>query len=173
MKNLEFSPCHVDELPILRQLAESTFVTAFGAQNKPEDMAAYVAKAFSLTQVQAEFNHPDSHFYFAKDKGIPVAYLKINFRDAQTEWQEPDGMEIERIYVRADYQGQGIGAQFFDFAWKIAVERGMKYIWLGVWNQNAGAIRFYQCRGFQAFSQHSFLLGQDLQTDILMRKEVV
>ena len=76
------------------------------------------------------------------------------------------------FYAKADYQGQGIGAQLFDFAWQVAEERSMKYVWLGVWEESIDAIRFYERQGFSAFSQHSFLLGQDLQTDILMRKAV-
>lgn len=173
MSSIHISPCQPEEVAVLRQMAESTFVIAFGAQNTPEDMAAYTAKAFSLAQVQREFDHPDSKFFFAKDRNQPIAYLKINFAAAQTDLQEPNGMEIERIYVTANYQGQGIGGQLFDFAWKIAEKRRMQYVWLGVWEKNIGAIRFYQRQGFHAFSQHSFLLGQDLQTDILMRKEVI
>ena len=173
MSTIHITACLPEEVPALRQIAESTFVKSFGAQNTPEDMAQYRAKAFSLTQIQQEFDHPDSHFFFAKDGEVPIAYLKINFNQAQSEWQEANGMEIERIYVEAAYQGRGIGAQLFDFAWEIAIQRAMSYVWLGVWDKNQGAIRFYERQGFQAFSQHSFLLGQDLQSDILMRKEVI
>ncbi len=172
MQPIQITPCQSEEVPLLRQMAESTFVKAFGAQNTPEDMAEYTAKAFSLTQVQQEFDHPDSHFYFAREEGKAIAYLKLNFNQAQTDLKEAEGMEIERIYVDSDYQGRGIGAALFDFAWDIAIERGMTYVWLGVWDQNPGAIRFYERQGFKAFSQHSFLLGQDLQSDILMRKEL-
>lgn len=170
MPPIQITPCLPEEVPLLRQMAASTFVTAFGAQNTPEDMAAYTAKAFSVSQVQREFDDPDSHFYFAKEEGQPIAYLKLNFNQAQTELQESEGMEIERIYVESTHQGRGIGAALFDFAWDIAIERDMTYVWLGVWDQNQGAIRFYERQGFSAFSKHSFLLGQDLQTDILMRK---
>lgn len=173
MSSILITPCLPEEVPTLRQMAESTFVKAFGTQNTPEDMAAYTAKAFSLSHVQQEFDHADSHFFFAKKGEIPIAYLKLNFNEAQSDLKEPNGMEIERIYVESAYQGQGIGAQLFDFAWNIAVKTGMTYVWLGVWDQNPGAIRFYERLGFEAFSQHSFHLGQDLQTDILMRKEVI
>ncbi len=153
-------------------MAESTFVKAFGAQNTPEDMAEYTSQAFSLTQVQREFDHPDSLFYFAREEGNPIAYLKLNFNQAQTDLKEAEGMEVERIYVESTHQGKGIGAALFDFAWDIAIERGMRYVWLGVWDQNPGAIRFYERQGFSAFSQHTFLLGKDLQSDILMRKDL-
>lgn len=172
MSPIQITPCQAEEVPVLRRMAESTFVQAFGAQNTPEDMAEYTAKAFSLAHVQAEFDHPDSFFYFAKEAGNPIAYLKLNFNQAQTDLKEAEGMEIERIYVESTHQGKGIGATLFDFAWAIAIERGMAYVWLGVWDQNPGAIRFYERQGFKAFSQHSFLLGQDLQSDILMRKDL-
>lgn len=173
MSSIYVTPCLAEEVAALRQLAESTFVEAFGTQNTPEDMAEYKAKAFSLTQVQREFDQADSHFFFARKAGQPIAYLKLNFHQAQTDLKEAHGMEIERIYVVAAYQGQGIGAMLFDFAWEMALEREMTYAWLGVWDRNLRAIRFYEKQGFKAFSQHSFLLGQDLQSDILMRKEVI
>lgn len=172
MPPIQITLCQSDEVPLLRQMAESTFVKAFGAQNTPEDMAAYIAKAFSLAHVQGEFDNPDSYFYFAKEEGKAIAYLKLNFNQAQTDLKEEEGMEIERIYVESTHQGRGIGATLFDFAWDIAIERGVTYVWLGVWDQNPGAIRFYEPQGFRAFSQHSFLLGQDLQSDILMRKDL-
>ncbi|MBX2871363.1 MAG: GNAT family N-acetyltransferase [Saprospiraceae bacterium] len=173
MSSIHITPCQPEEVPILRQMAESTFVKAFGAQNTPEDMAEYTAKAFSLATVQQEFDQPDSYFFFAKEGDRPIAYLKINFNQAQSDLREANGMEIERIYVEAGYQGRGIGAQLFDYAWDIALQRAMSYVWLGVWDRNPGAIRFYERQGFQAFSKHTFHLGQDLQTDILMRREVL
>lgn len=173
MPLIHITPCRQEEIPQLRQMAESTFVDAFGAKNTPEDMAEYTAKAFSLFHIQEEYDHPDSHFFFARKDETPIAYLKLNFNEAQSELKEANGMEIERIYVESTYQGQGIGAQLFDFAWDMAVKRGIEYVWLGVWDQNPGAIRFYERQGFEAFSQHSFLLGKDLQTDILMRRDVL
>lgn len=172
MSTIQITPCLQEEVPILRQMAESTFVKAFGSQNTPENMAEYTAKAFSLTQIQQEFDEADSHFFFARAEGQAIAYLKLNFHQAQTDLKEAQGMEIERIYVVSTYQGQGIGARLFDFAWAMALQTKMTYAWLGVWDQNLRAIQFYERQGFKAFDTHVFYLGNDRQSDVLMRKDL-
>lgn len=43
---------------------------------------------------------------------------------------------------------------------------------LGVWEHNHRALRFYEKNGFIAFGTHIFQLGNDQQTDILMKKSV-
>ncbi len=41
-------------------------------------------------------------------------------------------------------------------------------LWLGVWEHNPRATTFYRKAGFVAVGTHTFLLGQDLQTDVVM-----
>ncbi len=42
-------------------------------------------------------------------------------------------------------------------------------MWLGVWEKNPRALRFYQKIGFQEFDKHIFTLGNEKQTDIMMK----
>lgn len=169
---IEITACTTADLSTLKALALSTFVNSFGHQNTPENMAIYTSKAFSDENVQQELSNPDSQFYFAKSQGEAIGYMKVNFGAAQTDLKEATGMEIERIYIRASFQGNGVGAQLFDFAEELASASKMIYIWLGVWNQNERAIRFYEKQGFKAFDTHVFYLGNDRQSDVLMRKEL-
>jgi ribosomal protein S18 acetylase RimI-like enzyme len=53
---------------------------------------------------------------------------------------------------------------------EIASESEKDLVWLGVWEQNVRAIRFYSHWGFRKFSEHVFMLGDDRQTDWLMCK---
>jgi len=169
---IEIIACTVADLSTLKQLALTTFVHSFGHQNTPENMAIYTRKAFSDENVLLELSNPDSQFYFAHYQGEAIGYLKVNFGPAQTDLKEASGMEIERIYIKASFQGQRIGAQLFDFAQQLANTKQMSYIWLGVWDQNQRAIQFYEKQGFTAFDTHAFYLGNDRQTDILMRKDL-
>lgn len=158
------------DLGALLFLSKNTFFDAFAHLNDLRDMEAYAAANFTIEKLRSEFDHPHAEFYFAEiDKEI-VGYLKLNFTKAQTEFQRPDEMEVERIYVSAKYQGKQIGGQLINFALQKGIERELCSIWLGVWEKNHRAIRFYQRLGFQEFSSHQFMLGTDRQTDLLFRK---
>ncbi len=105
--------------------------------------------------------------------GQIVGYIKLNYSSAQTEFQHENAVEVERIYVLADQQGKKMGNQLLDFAINTAIESNLQYIWLGVWDKNLNAIRFYERNGFKIFDSHPFTLGTDLQTDLLMKRELL
>ena len=103
----------------------------------------------------------------------PVAYLKVNFGTAQTEPGLSNGLEVEQIYVLASHHGQGLGGRLLDLAAEKAKERGLAFVWLGVWEHNANAISMYRHRGYQEFADHTFMFGQDAQRDVLMRLDFI
>lgn len=109
-------------------------------------------------------------FFIAWDEGSAIGYLKVNTAQAQTDMHEEDSLEIERIYVLNAYHGKKVGQLLYDKAVEIAVQLGKTSVWLGVWEENPRAIRFYEKNGFVAFGTHLFKLGDDEQTDIIMRK---
>lgn len=146
------------------------FFTAFAHLNNADDMAAYAAKAFTIEKLSDELNNPDSHFYFAWLDEQIAGYMKLNTNNAQTELQDTKALEIERIYVDARFQNRQMGKQLLQFATEKAIKYKCSYIWLGVWDANHNAIRFYERNGFQIFSSHDFMLGNDLQTDLLLKK---
>jgi ribosomal protein S18 acetylase RimI-like enzyme len=158
------------EVQILLTISREMFFTAFAHLNKPNDMEAYASKAFTIEKLSNELNNAHSYFYFALINDQIAGYLKLNTNEAQTEFQNQEGLEIERIYVDAKFQNQQIGKQLMQFAIDKAIENNCEYIWLGVWDANQNAIRFYERHGFQIFSSHQFMLGNDKQTDLLMKK---
>jgi ribosomal protein S18 acetylase RimI-like enzyme len=162
-----------DELLSLLFLSKKTFFDAFYHLNTPGDMEAYAAKFFTKARMTEEFDTPGSAFYFAMINTEVTGYIKLNHHQAQTDLQDPAALEVERIYVSNFHQGKQIGQQLLNFAIQTAMARQLQYIWLGVWEHNYRAIKFYQQHGFQQFGQHNFMLGNDLQVDVLMRKELV
>ena len=132
-------------------------------------MQKYLAEALTITKLYKEWLSPHSSFYFAFLDEEIVGYLKINKGNAQTENQEEGAFEIERIYVLQAYQREGIGQFLLDCALRFAGENQAKYIWLGVWEKNQKAIRFYEKNGFEVFGSHLFMFGDDPQ-DLLMKR---
>ena len=162
----------VSDVSILRGIARDTFIETFSEANKAEDMERYLTENFSEEQLARELSNPDSFFYVAEVNGHVVGYLKLNTAHAQTEPQAADALEIERIYVLSNYHGNGVGQALYHHAMSVAEDRKASYVWLGVWEHNHRALRFYEKNGFTAFGTHIFQLGNDQQTDILMQKSV-
>jgi ribosomal protein S18 acetylase RimI-like enzyme len=101
-----------------------------------------------------------------------IGYLKLNVGASQTEVKDNDAIEIERIYVLKSFQGKRVGQLLFDKAIQIAKEQNAEFVWLGVWEENKKAIQFYTKNGFVEFDQHVFVLGDEAQTDIMMKLEL-
>ena len=159
----------VDEL---RSISINTFYESFIGGNTEENMQQYMRKFFSTEKLLEELKDPHASFYFARLNGKAIGYLKLNFGNAQTELQENNGLEIERIYIIKEFHGNNIGQLLFDKALSVANEKAVDYVWLGVWEKNTGAIRFYERNGMLKFATHPFMLGEDLQTDLMMRMEI-
>ncbi len=154
----------------LHSLGRKTFYESFGPPiNTEENIQLYLNDEFTLARITKELQNPNSEFYFAKLKTTIVGYLKINFSTAQTEYLGDICAEVERIYVVKNYQDKKIGQALLNKALIIAKEKDLQFVWLGVWEKNVKAIKFYKKNGFEAFDQHQFLLGKDVQTDIMMK----
>ena len=171
MESISVVPVCIDDLTKLQTISRSTFAQTFNEHNNPEDMQAYFDNSFSVEKLSSELNNQNSTFYFAVDNSINsvVGYLKVNTGDAQSEKKDLDAFEIERIYVDKTYFGKKVGQLLFDKAIEIAKSKKVSYVWLGVWEENHRALAFYTKNGFKAFDKHLFKLGNDEQSDILMK----
>lgn len=170
--NISIRKCTVEDAQQLQQIGYETFDETFREQNSPENMSAYLEKAFDLNQVQQELSNTLSQFFFVYVEDELAGYLKVNTGDAQSEQMGDDSLEIERIYVRSSFQKQGIGKYLFDKAIDIAVQHGKLAVWLGVWEKNENAIAFYRRQGFVQTGAHSFYMGDEEQTDFIMVKDL-
>ena len=168
MNEMEVHQIKKADLLALQEISRQTFFETFSDVNTAADMQQYLEENLSMEQLIKEWSNPSTVFYFVKQKEHVVAYLKINEADAQTEQRTEPSLEIERIYVRQSEQGKGIGQLLLDFSIQVTKDKHLNIIWLGVWEHNQKAIQFYEKNGFHLFGKHSFFLGQDEQTDLLM-----
>ena len=159
----------ITDLENLQKISIITFRETFEEVNSEEDMQKYLDENLSLERLKNELENLDSEFYFIENENKNLGYLKINFGNAQTENFKENHFEIERIYVLKAFLGQKIGQILFDKAIEIGREKNLEYVWLGVWEENHRAIRFYGKNGFEIFGKHDFVLGEDVQTDLLMK----
>ena len=164
---------NVQEIYSLQLLGKQTFTETFAAFNSAENMVKYVTEGFSIEKLESELNNIDSEFYFAEENNTPIGYLKLNFGNNQTELKDHKALEIERIYVLKEYHGKSVGQLLYQKAIEVAKNKHVDYVWLGVWEENKRAINFYSKNGFKAFDTHLFVLGDEAQTDIMMKLVLV
>lgn len=171
MTTIEITKVKPNEIVSLQKIGRQTFQETFSDSNSEENMKNYLEQGFSVEKLTSELHNKDSEFYFATHENKIIGYLKINFGDSQTELKDNKALEIERIYVVNAFHGKRVGQLLYDKAITIAKEKGVEYVWLGVWEENVRAIHFYSKNGFVAFDKHIFKLGDDEQTDIMMKRK--
>ena len=146
--NVTINKCTIDDLDKLKKLAYQTFDESFRPLNIQETIDTYLGEAFTKEKLSVEIMTNGSEFYFIYADEDLAGYLKINYAPAQTDINDPESVEIERVYVKKEFKGQGIGKQLMDYAFKLAKDSGKEYLWLGVWEKNKDAIEFYKHIGF-------------------------
>jgi ribosomal protein S18 acetylase RimI-like enzyme len=154
---------------LLAELGARTFSEAFATDNTPEDMAAYLASAFSPEQQAAELAEPNSLFQIAEINGVALGYAKLRSGHAPESVTGDKPIELVRLYVSQASLGSGIGASLMQACIVEAKQSGHTTLWLGVWEHNHRAQAFYRKWNFFEVGTHVFQLGRDSQTDLLMQ----
>ena len=169
---IDIKKCTLEDSHKLQEISYETFNETFKHQNSPENMNAYLERAFNLKQLEKELSNISSQFFFVYFNNEIAGYLKVNTNDAQSEEMGDESLEIERIYIKNKFQKHGLGKYLLNKAIEIALECNKKKIWLGVWEKNENAIAFYQKMGFVQTGAHAFYMGDEKQTDFIMTKEL-
>ena len=172
MDKIEIKKVTIVDIENLQNIGRQTFNETFAEANTEEDMQRYLTENFSATKLKVELINHDSKFYFASISKKVVGYLKINFGQAQTELKVNNALEIERIYVLKEFHGKQVGQVLYNKAMQVAKRHNVDILWLGVWEENPRAISFYKKNGFVEFDKHIFRLGNDEQTDIMMKLDL-
>jgi ribosomal protein S18 acetylase RimI-like enzyme len=170
MENIEIVRATTKDLLQLQYIGRETFLQTFSEINSEENMSKYLKESFSSEKLTDELSNELSQFYFAKLSNEVIGYMKLNTGAAQKENPDENALEIERIYVLQDFHGKKVGQLLYNKAIEVAKELAVDHVWLGVWEENFRALAFYTKNGFVKFGQHEFVLGDDIQIDLLMKK---
>jgi ribosomal protein S18 acetylase RimI-like enzyme len=164
----------IDDAKLLTDLSYTTFWDAFAhhPKNAPDDLAHYMRQAFSNEQIVIELADPKSIFLIAKIEGKPAGYAKLIVGNIEPGITATRPIELNRLYSHQEYLGKGVGQNLMDASFERARNDCHDVMWLGVWEYNPRAQRFYEKNGFRVVGRHTFQLGSDAQTDLLMQKEL-
>lgn len=160
-------PATTEDAPSLAELMRRTFVDAFAAQNRPEDVEAYVAQAYGPEKQLREIESSDMATLVCEESGRPIAFAQLRRRGSPAV-EDRDAVEIFRFYVDAPWHGRGVARELMREVSKAAEMFGARTVWLGVWEHNPRAIAFYAKCGFRDVGTQLFTVGSDVQTDRVM-----
>lgn len=160
----------IKDAALIADLSRKTFYETFAEHNSEEDMRLFMETQFTRDALMQEVGREGNLFFIAYQGAEPAGYVRVRIDHAHTEL--PDAIEIARIYTLKKWIGMGIGKELMKHCLTVANSMGKRTIWLGVWEKNQRAIDFYTKWGFSKFGEHDFLLGTDLQTDWLMKKDL-
>jgi ribosomal protein S18 acetylase RimI-like enzyme len=173
MSELKIIQADLSHNKILSKLGYDTFYETFVHLNNPDDFEAYISKAFTVEQLEKEIQEPGSMFFILYTNNTPVGYARLrNSTEVDEQFPGKKTKELQRIYVRQNIVGKSFGTLLLEHCIAEAKKSGADILWLGVWEKNDRALRFYDKHGFTKFSSHIFMMGTDVQTDILMKKDL-
>jgi ribosomal protein S18 acetylase RimI-like enzyme len=160
----------VEDIPALADLAARSFRDAFEADNNAKDIEDYVSSSLTIERIRNEFNDAGNIFLIAcrGDHTAPIGYAKLCTTSEDLSINDQNRIEIERIYADKAEIGRGVGAALMRTCLDMAEDLKCQTIWLGVWERNERAIRFYERWGFATVGVRQFALGSDLQKDKVM-----
>ncbi len=157
---------------LISELSSITFFDTFHGTCTDEDMQGFIAQFFNQSQVYQELKDPGDFYYIAFIGTKAVGYLRMKEDESDIpEIKNHKSIELKRIYVLKEYHAQKIGARLMKFALDFAAQKEYELVWLGVWEHNERAKRFYEKFGFTDTGlKHPFPIGSTPQTDNWMVK---
>ncbi len=157
---------------LLADLGARTFYDTFAADNSAADMSAYLAASFSAEIQAVELADSQTTFLIASAGATPVGYARLRTGTAPACVTGEAPVEIVRFYSDASWIGRGVGSALMRACLGHANSLGCDVVWLDVWERNTRAIGFYRRWGFAVVGEQDFVLGDDVQHDLLMARDV-
>lgn len=169
-------PATVADAVLLTELSAVTIRQAFGPPYNPAPLVEeYIDQAFSVAQMTAELMDAGAAFFLLEQDRVVIGYAKM--RRAKPLRQLPklyrqagNAVEIQRIYLLAEYIGQGQGRLLMEHCLSWARQQQYRAVWLGVWERNERALSFYKKLGFEPIGFHYFMFGSERQRDFWLLK---
>ncbi|HKV76271.1 MAG TPA: GNAT family N-acetyltransferase [Gemmatimonadales bacterium] len=152
----------------LTELSRRTFLATYAVHNTAADMELYLAQSLTETQWRDVLERSERRVLLLEDGSALVGYAEVRQGFTPSSVQTEVPVELSRLYVSAERQGEGLGAVLMQGCIEEALARGGTGLWLGVWQKNGRAIAFYQRSGFTIVGSQIFPLGRDLQEDWVM-----
>jgi ribosomal protein S18 acetylase RimI-like enzyme len=162
----------IEDVAALSAFGRRVFGQTFAPENTPEDLEAYLDRAYIQARQHEEIADPgiDTLLLEENDDLIAFAQLRDGLIGNGVTGQRP--LELWRFYVDFAWHGRGVAHALMASVEEAARARGAGTLWLGVWERNVRAQAFYRKQGFTVVGSQIFVLGSDPQRDLIMAKQL-
>lgn len=157
---------------LLSSMALKIFLDTFSEGNRPDDIALHAERAYSPEIQLRELRDETKAWFIAEADGEPAGFAMVGEPESKSCADFESPVELFRFYVDQAWHGLGVARPLMDAVEEFARSTGGKTICLGVWERNPRAIRFYEKTGFRDVGSQPYLLGEDLQTDRVMVRDI-
>jgi diamine N-acetyltransferase len=157
----------------IAHIGRTVFHTTFAHTCSKKDMDDFLDSTYTTDIILRELHDPNRRFLVSilDDRVVAFSQLTMNTDESSVE-QYAKRVELQRIYVDNNLHGKGAAGVLMEHTLELARSLGYEHVWLGVWENNVRAFRFYQKFGFTQVGQHTFMVGEDKQTDWIVVKKL-
>jgi diamine N-acetyltransferase len=162
----------IEDLNLISALGITTWYEAYFELDPSADLADYCINFFNLPQLTTELEDENSTFLIAETDGRAVGYAKLREGKEVGCLEGKNAVEVQRIYVLEKAKGKRIGESLLTRCFEIGREKGYEILWLGVWEKNAAAIKFYEKLGLSNVGTTGFSDGKNDFINLVFAKEI-
>ena len=178
---IEIRTATATDAAALAELAVATFALACPPHTSAEAIAAFLRDVLAEGNFDAYLADPDRLILVAEvageaeEAGVMLGYTMLVFAepaddDARAAATIRPTAELSKCYLRAETHGRGVAAALMNATLDAARARGAAGSWLGVNQENARAIRFYEKNGFVTVGEKRFLVGERYEDDFVLER---
>jgi GNAT superfamily N-acetyltransferase len=154
----------------LSAIGAATFVETFGHLYPPSDLERFLADAYSLERARADLADPAKASWIVQAGGEVIGYALAGPCGLPHAEVTARCGELKRIYLTRAWQGGGLGARLFAETLAWLQSGGPRAVWIGVWSENHGALRFYARHGFEKVGEYGFHVGDTIDHEYILHR---
>jgi ribosomal protein S18 acetylase RimI-like enzyme len=171
MSEIKIVHAGMNEAELIAIISRETFYDTYAAENTAANMAKFMTQQFGKAMLMAEVGAAGNYFFLAYQNEAIAGYLKLK-ESIHPQLAGVQAIEISRIYVCKPFIGKSVGKALLQTAIDFAKENKKDCIWLIAWKENKRAINFYKKNGFEIFAESTFVLGDDIQSDWVLKRSI-
>lgn len=155
---------------IIDRIFRTSFCDTFAHLYAPEDLNSFLS-GFTVSDWERQIGDAAFAFRIAEAGDQAVGYVKLGKLKLPIEANGP-AMLLDQLYILQSHHGTGIAHALMDWSIEEARKRGARELYLTVYIDNHRAKRFYDRYGFEAVGSYDFMVGNHVDEDIIMRKNL-
>ena len=171
-ENISIRRARAADANLISVLGAVTFYEAYFEQDEPPDLANYIAESFAPEKIRAELDAPTAEFFIIFRDGKAVGYAKLRMGEPHASVAGEKAVELQRIYLIERVFGTGAGEKLLNFCCREARRKGFETIWLGVWEENLRAQKFYAKHGFRQVGTLTFPYGNTYGVNLVLQRDL-